>query len=171
MWGTIYISLTYLSVPFYFVITVGTFLVFCVETESDYIFHTKTSTGVSYLYSGSLLFLLYQTILKLLSCHFFRQFSYEGFDAEIFLSFSIVHINIKNYINFSAIILSFFSTTLPCKETAIIFPLPVLWKVFLKLLLFILIYNYLILIALTSCSSTLPSCCLIMDKYIISGSY
>lgn len=155
--------------PFYFVITVGTFLVSCVEAESDYIFHTKTSTGVSYLNSGSLLFLLYQTILKLLSCHFFRQFFYEGFDAEIFLSFSTVNINIKNYINFSAIILSFFqyyfTMQRDCNYLSIASSLEGVFEII------IIIYNYLILIALTSCSSTLPSCCLIMDMYIISGSY
>lgn len=93
-WGTIYVSLTCLHVPFYFAITVGTF-VSGEEDESDNILHTKTHSGVLYLNSSILFFLTVSNCSKALSCHF-KLMSYKGFDAGIYLSFSTLCIYTKN---------------------------------------------------------------------------
>jgi len=121
--------------------------------DSDNISYTTTSSRVLYVNSSSLLFLIISK-KALLSCHFLRPISYEGFDARIFVSFSTVQINTKNKIIFSAVILLFFSTPLTCKETPVLFASfleDTPFIIFLKfLLLFIVIYHYL---SSVSCSS------------------
>lgn len=80
---------------FYFLTTVGTFLVSGEEADSDNILHTRAHSGALYLISSILLFLTVSNCSKALSCHF-RLMSYEGFDGEIYLRFSRVYINTKN---------------------------------------------------------------------------